>query len=374
METQTLTAKSILDLDEFENSVVADLDEHEKNKVQFFIGDLKVEDCKLKIDEQELSDDSTKKVLSQLRVKNNFLELQKKMDEQDWETVAEKLKHFNANQEVFARKKKAEEGGAISIVDLQLAHKKATNGGIQIPEVFTSLRESLIDSSANDYVIKDTWYNDEKGTVSVTLLQDSKNIDVFGNETDMWKGGKTVAWSGTDFSIMPFFERLVCTNGNVARQYGFATSISKKKYNYTTIKAMLDREISQASDTCTPLLMNATKHLQKNNVSVREFLEYRNLFDEEEHDKILSKYFDVSYLNKAYRCEVEGMHAIWKSSADTGKNAYDFFNNITYICSHPKEIKLEEEFRRSLQIKASNILFKETLDLELLAPKITSWK
>ena len=125
-----------------------------------------------------------------------------------------------------------------------------------------------------------------------------------------------------------------------------------------------------ASDASTPILLEATRHLKKSNVSVQEYLKFRNFFNEEEHGKILDKYFDLSYLNTAYRCDVEGMHAIWKSTADTGKNAYDFFNDLTYIASHPLEITMEEDQRRKLQIVASDLMFKETLDLELLAPKI----
>ena len=67
------------------------------------------------------------------------------------------------------------------------------------------------------------------------------------------------------------------------------------------------------------------------------------------------------------------MHNIWKSTADTGKNAYDFFNDLTYIASHPGEIKLEDIKRKELQIKASDLLFKETLDLVKLKVSLIPW-
>lgn len=370
METISRTAKTVADLQEFQELVQESLEQHEKNKMQFCVGDLKVENCKLKLDDNTLSDDSTKKVLSHLRVKNNFLELQKKMSEEDWETVSEKLKMLNASQAVYGRKMATES----KIVDLHLANRKAPNGGIQVPEIFDLLRESLLSSSADDYSLSDTYFSDESGQVSVTLLNEDRQIDVFGNQQDMWKTGKRITWSSVDFGVFPFFERLVCTNGNVAKQYGFSANVSKSKYNFAKVQAILEREILHASDAATPMLSEATRHLKKSNVSVREFLAYRSFFNEEDHAKIVEKYFDLSYLNKVYRCDVESMHNIWKSTADTGKNAYDFFNDLTYIASHPKEIKIEEDLRRSLQIKASDLLFKETLDLELVAPKITSWK
>jgi hypothetical protein len=370
METISQTSQSIEQLQEFQVYVQEAISQHENNKMQFLVGDLKVDDCKLKLDDNVLSDDATKKVLSHLRVKNNFLELQKKMSEEDWDSISQKLKSLSASQEVYGRKMNDQ----AKIVDLHLANKKSPNGGIQVPEVFNLITESMLGSSANDYLITDKFFSDEDGKVSITMLHNDKNIDIFGNEEDMWKTGKRITWSGVEFGVFPFFERLVCTNGNVAKQYGFSTNVSKSKYNFAKIQSILEREILHASDAATPMLTEASRHLKKNNVSVREMLQYRSFFNEEDHGKILEKYFDLSYLNKVYRCDVEGMHNIWKSTADTGKNAYDFFNDLTYIASHPKEIRLDESSRRSLQIKASDLLFKETLDLELVAPKITSWK
>jgi Txe/YoeB family toxin of Txe-Axe toxin-antitoxin module len=367
MTTTSLTAQAILDVQDFQAEVQDAVSAQEKNKMQFHVGDLVVQDSKLMLDDNVLSDDSTKKILSHLRVKNNFLELQKKMSEDDWETVAQKLKLVSADQPVYARKMSTEN----KLVDLHLANRKAPMGGILIPEVFDMIVDNMVGSSADDYAVTDRFFDEEKGQVSMTLLHKNKEIDVFGTEEDMWKTGKRITWSSLEFGVFPFFERLVCTNGNVGRQYGFSTNVSKGKYNFAKINAILEREILHASDAATPMLNEATRHLKKNNVSVRELLQYMSLFDPEEHSKILEKYFDLSYLNKVYRCDIEGMHNIWKSTADTGKNAYDFFNDLTYIASHPKETGVSEQFRRNLQIKASDILFKETLDLELIAPKVT---
>lgn len=370
MSKITQTSQAIIDLQNFKDEVAETMEKQERNKLQFFLGDLKVENCKLKLDENELSTDATKRILGSLRVKNNFLELQKKMTETDWETVSEKLRSIYATQPVYARKLSDKP----TIVDLQIANRKAQNGGIQVNEIFDMLTQAMVESVEDTYVLKGASYSEEKESVDLTLMQDGKSLDVFGTGDDIWKTGKKLAWSGDDFSVYPFFERLVCTNGNVGRQYGFATNVSKSKYNFNKIKSVLDKEILNANDIAASMLSGATKHLKGNSVSVKEFLQYRGMFNEENHEDILKKYFDLSYLNKAYKCDVEGMHAIWKSTADTGKNAYDFFNDLTYIASHPKEVKLEEDLRRSLQIKASDLLFKENLDLELLAPKITSWK
>jgi hypothetical protein len=78
-------------------------------------------------------------------------------------------------------------------------------------------------------------------------------------------------------------------------------------------------------------------------------------------------------MNRAYGCIVSEMPDLWKITADSGKNAYDFFNDLTYIASHPDEAVMTNRERMDVQIKASDLLFKKDLDLELVAPKPT-WK
>ncbi len=88
----------------------------------------------------------------------------------------------------------------------------------------------------------------------------------------------------------------------------------------------------------------------------------------------MKKYFDVNTLNKAYGCIVHEMPQQWKETADTGKNAYDFFNDLTYLASHDDDTMTDRD-RVELQIKASDLLFRKKLDLEMLAPKvIIDWK
>lgn len=368
MSEISMTAKAVQDIQEYKEEVAEILRVREENKVSFHVGELTVENETLKLDGIELAPVSTKKVLAHLRVRPNFLGLRERMNEEDWEAVSQKLKTAGGNQIVFGRKTTGEK---TNIVDLHLAHRKAPNGGIQIPEIFDLLTQSVLESSADDYQVCDKYFSDKTGKISLSLMNTTREVDVFGNGEDMWKTGKKIVWSGVDFGIYPFFERLVCANGNVAKQYGFSSSINNSKYNFGRIKAVLEREIMQASDAATPMLTDATRHLKRTNVSVAELLSYRNLFDEEEDEKILKKYFDMTYLNEAYRCDVEGMSKVWKVTADTGKNAYDFFNDLTYIASHPQEIKIDEEKRRRLQIVASDLLFKEELDLEKIAPKVS---
>jgi len=361
----TQTSQSVETIHEFSEKI-QDIVSSRK-QLSFQLGDLEVKEGALIYDNLKLDKISTNKILAKLKVRPDFLSLSKQMTENDWSMVSDKLKSVNADQAIYART--AGEANA-TVANLMIAHKKAPNGGIQIPEVFGLLEQALISSSASDFVVKERSFDDKTDTVTVTLLNDKTDFDVFGNGQDPWKIGRQITWSNTGFNVSPFFERLVCTNGNVGKQFGFSADITKKKYNYGHINGILEKEIINSADVHSAILAEAARHMQRQNVSVKEYLEYRKLFNEEDHDPILKKYFDLSYLNKAYKCDVDEMHNVWKTTADTGKNAYDFFNDLTYIASHPDQIKLSEEIRKSLQIKASNLLFKKTLDLEYVAPKV----
>ena len=360
-----LTTQSAIELKEYGDTISSIV--KSRKELHFQIGDLEVNEGALVLNGMKLDKISTNKILAKLKVRPDFLSLYKKMTEKDWETVSDKLKSVNATDSVYARSTGVKND---VVSNLLIAHKKVVDGGIHIQEIFDMLGESLISSSASDFKLKEKHFDAERDVVTITLLNDDQTFDMFGNGEDTWKIGRQIEWSNTGFNVSPFFERLVCTNGNVGKQFGFSADVSKKKYNYGHIKGILEKEIINSADVHSAILASSANHLNRNNVSVKEFLEYRNLFNDEEHSQILKKYFDTSYLNKVYKCNVDEMHNIWKTTADTGKNAYKFFNDLTYIASHPDQIKLTNEQRRLLQIKASNLLFKKMLDLEFIAPKV----
>lgn len=337
----------------------------EREIISFNVGSIDIDSEKMSVSGVELSEAAVKKVLGHLRVKNNFLDLGKKMTPSDWTTVKDKLKSASFNQTVHARKVK--DAGLDKIDDIYMAAPKTT-GVLEIDAIFGELIESVI-STGKDISMKESYFLTDKDEACVTLLENDDQIDIIGNGSDMWKMGKQIVWNGMNFSISPFFERLVCTNGNTAKQYGFKANISNNKFNIDKIKKIMEAEITLQSDTHNKYLIDATHHLRQSEVSVREFLTFRNLFNENDHEAILKKWFDESYLNRAYGVVVADQPGQWQVTAETGKNAYNFFNDLTYIASHPADAKLTDRERLSLQIKASDLLFRKSFDLENRAPK-----
>jgi hypothetical protein len=118
-------------------------------------------------------------------------------------------------------------------------------------------------------------------------------------------------------------------------------------------------------------LQQSVQHLKDNNVSLSEFYYYRNFFEnrngEEIYTGLIEKYFNDRPFYQGYGLNIAEKSRKWKSTADSGINAYNFFNMLTWIASHPKEVRMDREDRVQLQIQASNLLFKRELDLEDIA-------
>jgi len=360
----TNTRETIQTLNQFKKDVKAKMTSRET--VSFNISNIEIENEKMSIDGNFLSESATKKVLSRLKVKNNFFEISKNLSHTDWKIVKDKLKQASGSQEVHGRKIT---NGALSTIDDVYMAAPRTTGILEIDSIFDEVINSIT-STGKDISLKSTHFLEDKDEVIVTLLEHDNPVDIFGNEEDIWKIGKRIVWNGLNFSVSPFFERLICTNGNTAPQYGFKANVSNNKFNLSKIKKILEKEIVLESETMSEYLIDAANHLKSTNVSVREFLKFKNLFNEDEHLDIIKKWLDITPINKAYSTVVYEMPELWKITADSGKNAYDFFNDLTYIASHPKEAKITDRERVDLQIKASDLLFKKELDLELVAPKV----
>ena len=326
---------------------------------------LDITNDKISYDGSELSKSAQKKMLSTFRVKNSFLDIRKSLNPGDWNTVKEKLKLASASRTVHGRKVLIDNVSTID--DIYLASPKNTNV-VEIDVIFQEVVESILNTS-KDLTLKEAHFYTDVDQVGLTFVENDREYDVFGTQLDMWKTGERIVWNGMNFTISPFFERLACSNGNTVLQHGFRSNISNSKFNLGKIRKVLEKELTLNSENAEKLLIDSTNHLKCFNVSVYEYLKYKNFFNENDHKLILDKWFDDQPIRKAFTYNLEDMPHAWQRTADTGKNAYDFFNDLTYIASHPTEAILTPRERADLQIKSSDLLFQKVLDLENLAPK-----
>lgn len=407
METTTITstADTLKRLEKFKFEISQKTG---RETVTFNVEDIDIEKDKMYVNGEQLSETAVKKVLSHLRVKNNFLALSESMTLNDWGTVKEVLKKPTASQVVHGRK--VPNGDDNVIDDIFMAAPKAS--GLIDPEmIFTEIIDAIV-STGKDISLKSTEYLDDKDEIVVTLIENDKVLDIFDDETEQWKIGKRIVWNGMSFAVFAYYERVSCGSGVTVPKYGFKSNISNNKFNLDKIKKVLEAEITLDVQDLDHHLMDSIMHLNSMNTSVREFSRYRNLFHEKLHPEIIEKWFDEDKMNKAYSNIATEMPDLWKVTADSGENAFDFFKKIIYIASHSHEAKSKENIEEmiekykaevklnraeegevaietsvetekisrltprekyDLEIKASEILFKKELDMETIAPKV-KWK
>jgi hypothetical protein len=403
METTTITntADTLKKLEKFKFEISQKTG---RETVTFNVEDIDIEKDKMYVNGEQLSESAVKKVLSHLRVKNNFLALSETMTLNDWGTVKEVLKKPTASQVVHGRR--VPNGDENVIDDIFMAAPKAS-GLIDPNMIFSEIIDAIV-STGKDISLKSTEYLEDKDEIVVTLIENDKVLDIFDDETELWKIGKRIVWNGMTFAIFAYYERVECQSGVTVPKYGFRSNISNNKFNMDKIRKVLESEITLDVQDLDAYLIDSIMHLNSMNISVREFSRYRNLFHEKLHPEIIEKWFDEDAMNKAYSCIATDMSDLWKITADSGENAFDFFKKLIYIASHSHEasketveemiekykaeVKFEESLgtltvetstekaakltpreKYDLEIKASEILFKKELDLETIAPKV-KWK
>jgi hypothetical protein len=320
-----------------------------------------------------VKDKALNEVMRTLRVRNNFVGISQKLSADDWSFIASKLKTYKAETKMYGKIVKDDNGNPEVVHAFKYNDKKRQADDAAYRQYFNWIEDSLRETEIN-YSVKDLSFNNKTETFNLILLNEHDLIDVFNTNIDMWKTGERFAFSGLQFNYAPFFERLVCSNGNIATEYGFGARISQAKFNNHKIQSVIKKSLVHSSETLPEQLVQAVQHLKDNNISILEFYQYRNFFTRRNSDGkyngLITRYFDNQPFFNAYGLDINKKSTKWKSTANTGINAYNFFNALTYIASHPEEIQMDSEDRMRLQIESSNLLFKKELDLEDIASQV----
>jgi hypothetical protein len=349
--------------------------------VTFNVEDIDIVKDRMYVNSVMISESGTKRVLSHLRVKNNFLALSETLTSTDWANVKDALKKPTAAQIVHGRNIATFVGDTIQTVidDIHMAAPKST-GLLEFDTVINLITDSIV-STGKDMSLKSTAYLDDKDEMVVTLIENDQTLDIFSDEKEIWKIGKRIVWNAMNFSIFAFFER-ADGSGVTIPKYGFRSNVSNNKFNLEKIKQVLEKEVTLNSQEIDGNFIDSANHLKSKNISVREFSRYRSFFNQTQHPEIMEKWFSDSKMNKAYNCIATDMPGIWQATADSGINAFEFFKQVIYAAAFPEkatpepkegeeveEVKLSSREKYDLEIKASEILLKKELDLEIIAPK-----
>lgn len=315
----------------------------------------------------EIKDKPLTSVMSALKAKKEFTAFSQKMSPEDWETVSSKLKATEGETKMIARVIRDEDGKEFIGSIFSEIEKKKSDSDANVENYFNWISESLLNSETN-FNLGDFHFDEKKFGFTVNLLSDNE-FNVMETGTDHWKQGTQFSFNAINFNASPFFERLICSNGAVSKQHGFNTWVSQAKFNTERIRKTIEKSIQENDRSIEKILFDAVNHLKGNNVSVGEFFKYRSFFsnknEDGKYDSLLEKYFNDRHFYQSYGENIAARSNKWKSTANTGINAYDFFNQLTNIATHNKMLNNTDKV--NLQIDATNLLFKKQLDLEDIA-------
>lgn len=217
--------------------------------------------------------------------------------------------------------------------------------------------------------------NNEK--VHLNFLDKQSDFAVLGFGDDMWRKGSNFSFDMLSFTTSPFFQRLICSNGMVDSSSGFSSNVQNKSFNKADIQRQINKSLVTGEDI-TDYIKSCTSNLSKINISLDEFRHFENMIRgwgehgtniHNRYTKILNKLFGYREINTAYYGQqLEDKSSNWLKSANSGRNAYDFFNDLTWIASHPEKSGLSVDHASRLQAEASKLLFKKNLDMADIAP------
>lgn len=289
----------------------------------------------------------------------------------NWDMFKDALKSVNGSKIVYAI-------GTTKIRDILIGDEKL------IPMDHTSLSKNL-DIIQNTMLLhknlrfnKGT-FNDQTFEVNMKFVDERSNLTVLENDT--WKTGIDISMGALNFDVRPFFQRLVCMNGNSAFEFGEGTKITNKKFDENYMFSTINKQLNKRKEM-DEMIINKVVRLNCNNVSLKEFYDGKELFENTKenykdigstdiHDQLILEYFRDEEILNAYNLEnIKGKSDRWLATADSGINAYKFYNNLTWLSTHTDKTYMSESDCFQIQKYASDLLFKKSLDLEDIAPRV----
>lgn len=340
--------------------------------ISFKLGDIDFYGGKLLVGENNISQKALSKICKTMKVYDSFLDYKRQMTDEDWTYLQNKLIDLNSKVIFWGKKNN------VNMIDKVYSREEIVDYNSDLIKIdYTKYIDMIIDSldvSNHEFYIKNIYYDNYFDKVYLNFINKNSNIDVFGNNTDMWKRGVDINFDLTSFKGSPFFERLACSNGMTTEEHGYKVNIQNKRWNLPDIQKQINRLLIGRQHSYDTIISNQAAALANNNVSVKEFYDFLSFVEDrnenEKYSHILNTVFSENDIMKFYGTDPKQKSPKWQASANSGRNAYDFFNDMTYLASHIDKSRLEDKDARDLAIKSSSLFFKKTLDLQDIAPSI----
>jgi hypothetical protein len=304
-----------------------------------------------------------------MRIFPTFLQYSDKMSETDWTDVQEKLRNANADLNFWGKVNEYDTHESISKVYARNEIPEFAEDYQKMFNTYFDMVTTSLEGSSNKYEIDKVTYNDETEDVSIILTDPESVFAVYKH--DNWNRGAAIKFDQTTFNAYPFYGRLICSNGLIDGTKGMQSTIQSKSFNLNRIKRTVNKLLIHKDGEADTMIIDAVNHLKSTNISVRELLEYRNKFlrwnEEDKYEHLLRTAFSLDKISKVYG-DITEKSDRWLGTADSGRNGYEFFNDLTKMTTHTDKSHIELEHAHEIQKLAAKLLFKEQFDLEDRAP------
>ena len=328
------------------------------NVVSFGFNDIDITERGMTISGMNLDKDVYRKMLEIMNVKSNFIEkVGPRMAE--WNKMRKMLSKIFEEKTIVGNVT----GGKINDI---YVFKRGEEPNLGEPIEFGKYFDAIINAvsiGTRSLKLKGARF-DKTGMLNIQLIDTDSTSDL--GKGEIWQSGHNIKvdWVGAHAS--DYFERLSCSNGNVARKTNTKYTLLNKRISMDLLEKMVATKISSYPVEMNEYFKQYIDRAMSYNASVHELNNFIELFRNE------NVVFGRELMNRATGAYGDAIFEekppMWLKTADSGVNAYDLFNMATDTATHDSAISAGGSL--NAQVKASNFLFAKYLDMQSVAPKV----
>lgn len=225
-----------------------------------------------------------------------------------------------------------------------------------------NLLQGYLETANENVSLHNLRFNEDSLALESTFRNLNNQIDVFGDNKDMWDSGFSFIYGLNKTIISPFLLRLICSNGMMATHQVSQRYFSNKGLRQKSFNRLVNKTLS---DDLRVTTIQSCERMKNNNASLREFFNARDICLSVSKD-LADTYFNDEQIQEAYKpYKLRYKNNRWLSSANSNMNSYEFFNRLTHCVSH--QSALPQSIGMQLNHQASEMFFKGP-DLSFQAP------
>ena len=306
---------------------------------------------------QQVRTSALNDLLNIFSIKNDLLG-EIRDDEKQWLPLQRCLSNIKNDRTITGITKQEDDSRVITkFIKEDISEESPLNMGYGF-----NLLQGYLETVGENVKLHNLRFNEDNLSLESTFKDLNNQIDVFGDNKDMWDSGFSFVYGLSKTIVSPFLLRLICSNGLMATHQVCQRYFSNKGLRQKSFNRLISKTVS---DDLRVVTINSCDRMKQNNTSLREFFNARNTCLGISKE-LADTYFNDEQIQEAYKpYKLRYKNSRWLSSANSNMNCYEFFNRLTHCVSH--QSALPQWAGMQLNHQASEIFFKGP-DLSFQAP------